>query len=120
MQMFYFDSDVAKPVTDYGSSFRLCRLLQSREREVRVDCMYFEAHDSVGHHQGRLPQLFCVVEGEGWVRGEGTEREPIVTGQAVFWAAREGHAAGTESGMAAIVIQSEALDPASWLQSVKG
>lgn len=116
MQLFRFGPDVARPITDYGSTFRLSCLLLSREGEVRVDCMHFEPSDSVGHHPAVLPQLFCVVQGKGWVQGEGTERLPISAGQAAFWASGEGHAAGTDNGMTVVAVQAEALDPASVLE----
>ena len=118
MQVFRFDAEVAWPVTDYGSRFRLSRLLWARAGEVRVDCLFLGSGDRVGAHPAGLPQLFCVVAGEGWVQGAGTERVVVTPGQAAFWAAGEEHAAGTDVGMTAIVVQAEALDPAALLSSV--
>jgi hypothetical protein len=43
------------------------------------------------------------------VRGEGAERVPIRAGQAAFWEPGERHEAGTEVGMTAIVVETEAL-----------
>jgi quercetin dioxygenase-like cupin family protein len=118
MQLFRFDTEVAWPVTDYGSRFRLSRLLWARSGEVRVDCLFLEPGDHVGSHPASLPQLFCVIAGEGWVQGAGVERVVITPGQAAFWTAGEEHAAETDAGMSAIVIQAEALDPAALLASV--
>jgi quercetin dioxygenase-like cupin family protein len=116
--MFRFDADVAWPVTDYGSSFRLSRLLWARAGEVRVDCLFLGPGDRVGVHLAGLPQLFCVVAGKGWLQGAGTERVVVTPGQAAFWTAGEEHAAETDAGMTAIVIQAEVLDPAALLSSL--
>ncbi|HET7036517.1 MAG TPA: cupin domain-containing protein [Thermomicrobiaceae bacterium] len=113
MQLYRIDPEEARPVADYGSAFRLLRLLQARSGEVRVDLAYLGPGDQIGHHQGRLPQLFCVLAGEGWVRGDGAERLTLGAGQAVYWAPGEGHAAGSDAGMTALIIQAEALDPAA-------
>src|SRR5687768_16052582 len=118
MQVFRFDAEVAWPVTDYGSRFRLSRLLWARAGEVRVDCLFLGPGDRVGVHPAGLPQLFCVVAGEGWVQGAGAQRVVISPGQAAFWKAGEEHAAETDAGMTAIVIQAEALDPTALLPSV--
>jgi quercetin dioxygenase-like cupin family protein len=118
MQVFRFDPEVAWPVTDYGSSFRLSRLLWARAGEVRVDCLFLEPGDRVGSHPAGLPQLFCVVAGEGWVQSAGTENVSISPGRAAFWTAGEEHAAGTDVGMTAIVVQAEALDPTALLSLV--
>ena len=118
MQVFRFDPEVAWPVTDYGSRFRLSRLLWARAGEVRVDCLFLESGDRVGTHPAGLPQLFCVVAGEGWVQSADTEPVVLTPGLAVFWTAGEEHAAGTDVGMTAIVVQAEALDPATLLSPV--
>jgi hypothetical protein len=118
MHLFRFDVDVAWPITDYGSAFRLARLLWAREGEVRVDCLYLGPGDRVGVHPAGLPQLFCVISGNGWVQGADGAEVAISAGHAAFWASGEEHAATTEVGMTAIVIQAEALDPAAFLSSI--
>jgi len=118
MQVFRFDTEVAWPVTDYGSRFRLARLLWARAGEVRVDCLFLGPGDRIGIHPAGLPQLFCVVAGEGWVQGADAERVVITPGQAALWTAGEEHAAETDTGMTAIVIQAETLDSAALLSPV--
>jgi quercetin dioxygenase-like cupin family protein len=63
----------------------------------------------VGQHPAAAPQLFVVVEGEGWVRGDDLEQEPIRAGEAVFWERGEEHASGSEMGMTALAIETESL-----------
>jgi hypothetical protein len=52
------------------------------------------------------------------VQGEAPERVPIIAGRAAFWAAGERHAAGTDSGMMAMVLEAEALDPGQLLVEI--
>jgi len=70
----------------------------------------------VGYHQAVGPQLFLVVEGAGWARGEGPERRTIRAGQAAFWEDGEGHESGSEQGLVAIVIEGENLNPGQFMR----
>jgi hypothetical protein len=115
VRLFQFGPDVAHPITKYGSSFRLAPLLLSRAGDVRVHCAYLRPNDFIARHPATVPQLFCVVDGAGWVEGGDGERLPIVAGQAAFWTAGEEHAAGTDVGLTAIIIEADALDPATLL-----
>jgi hypothetical protein len=63
----------------------------------------------VGYHAAATYQLFAVIKGDGWVRGDGAERVPIRASQAAFWQPGERHEAGTGAGMTAIVVETEAL-----------
>jgi quercetin dioxygenase-like cupin family protein len=64
----------------------------------------------VGRHPAAVTQLFVVVRGSGWVSGADGEREPIELGEAVLWAPSEEHESGSDTGMTALVLESEALD----------
>ena len=80
----------------------------------QIGCFYLGPQGVVGYHQAAIPQLFLVVQGEGWVRGEAPDGAvPISAGQAAFWEAGEWHESRSDTGMLAIVIESEALDPAA-------
>lgn len=118
MQRFRFGQDVAWPISDYRSSFQLVRLLQVQSGEVRIDIAYFGAGDRVGPHPAGLPQLFCVISGDGWVTGEESAEARIATGEAAFWSRGEQHSARTDPGMIAIIIQAEGLNPAVFLENV--
>lgn len=52
-----------------------------------------------------------MTQGQGWVRDETSERIAIVPGHAVFWEKGEWHESGTNTGMMAIIIESDLLDP---------
>ena len=85
--------------------------------EAHVHCMYLGPGGRIGYHQASLPQLFLVVQGEGWVRGESPERVSIAAGRAAFWEKGEWHESGTATGMTAIVIESGTLSPAEFMSA---
>lgn len=85
----------------------------------RIGCMYLEREGVVGYHYATVPQLFLVMQGEGWVRGEGNEKIRIAKGEAAFWEGGEGHETTTDTGLTAIVIESEELDPARFLKEIE-
>jgi quercetin dioxygenase-like cupin family protein len=118
MQRFRFAGEAAWPVGDFGSSFRLARLLRSQTGEVRVDVAFLAPGDCVGAHRAGLPQLFCVISGSGWVQGGDGSEFAISGGEAVYWASGEWHATRTDHGLTAVIVQAEALDPAASLVAI--
>jgi hypothetical protein len=105
-------------VTDYGSSFRLARLLRSEAGEVRVDVAYLGPGDRIGSHPADLPQLLCVILGSGWVQGSEGQDLRIWSGEAAYWASGEWHTTRTDDGLRAIIIQAEQLEPAVFLVGI--
>lgn len=111
MKRFRINAETAWPITDYGSSFRLTRLLGSQSGETRIDFAWLGPGDQIARHPASLPQLFCVLDGAGWVSdGNGVE-QPITAGEAVFWSSGELHATRTDAGLTALMIQSAELNP---------
>lgn len=78
---------------------------------VQAACFRLDAGGGVARHPASVPQLFVVIEGEGWVSGPQGEPEAISAGEAVFWAAGEEHETGTDSGLTAIVLEGEGVRP---------
>ncbi len=109
MRIFRFDPEKAKEIRDYGSANAAIWPLARLSGPARVSYIRLAANGLIGYHQAAVPQLFCVVEGEGWVRGESSGRTPISRGQAALWEKNEWHESGTDSGMTAFVIESEML-----------
>jgi len=110
MKIFRFDSKVAKGVDAHGSSgFVISRIAHLFDEAV-VNCAYLEADGVIGFHQATVSQLFLVVQGEGWVRGESPERISIQAGQAAYWEKDEWHESGTQTGMTAIILESVRFD----------
>jgi quercetin dioxygenase-like cupin family protein len=115
IRLFRFDDQVGRSIERFDShELRLSSIARPTGR-VQVGCMHLGANGCVGYHQATVPQLFLVVSGKGWVRGEALDRVPIQEGQASFWEAGEWHAAGTDNGMMAVVLEAEELDPSVFM-----
>jgi quercetin dioxygenase-like cupin family protein len=120
MEVFHFEKEVGRKIHQYDSNFFMSRLGKESENgkrqnyttgDISIGCMYLEKDGVVGYHQATVPQLFLVVQGDGWVRGKDKERLPIKAGQAAFWEAGEWHESGTDTGMVVIVVESENIHP---------
>ena len=118
MKLYRFDGAVGVPITRFESrNVVIARGLRTTDA-TQVGVMHLGANGLVGYHQATTPQLFMVIAGEGWVRGEAGDHRPIVPGQAAFWQIGEWHESGTETGMSAVVVESESLDPSVYMQEV--
>jgi quercetin dioxygenase-like cupin family protein len=76
-----------------------------------VYTLHFDAGGQIGRHPAGPAQLFMVVAGAGWVEGENGARRDINLGEAAYFTPGEVHAKGSESGMTAIMVQLERLEP---------
>ncbi len=72
------------------------------ESPTNIGFINIEQGGIVGYHKVPVPQLFIVVQGEGWVEGENKKRKAIKSGQGVFWNKGEGHISGSETGLIAL------------------
>jgi len=93
-------------VKRFDSDFILSPLMNPTDT-ARTVCMHLPPGGRVGEHEAMSVQLFCVVRGEGWVSGDDGERHTIKTFEAARWSPGERHAAGTEAGLTAFVIEGE-------------
>jgi len=110
MKIFRFDPEVGRLVDHFRSSgFTISKVAHVFDEAV-VNCAYLDANGVIGYHQAAIPQLFLVVQGEGWVRGESPDRTSIKAGQAAYWEKDEWHESGTDNGMTAIIIESLKFD----------
>jgi len=113
--MYRFDAEVGRNVDRFESSgFTIAGILQVRRGAV-LNCAFLSAGGTIGRHQAASPQLMLVVNGEGWVKADDTDRIPIRAGQAAFWKQDEWHESGSEAGMTAIILEGPKLDPAAFM-----
>lgn len=105
MKIFRFDPEVGKSIDHYKSSNFIISQIAHLPEEAFVNCAYLGANGLIGYHQAVIPQLFLVVQGEGWVKGGSSDKISIRAGQAVYWEKGEWHEAGTETGMTVIIIE---------------
>ncbi|WP_026695231.1 cupin domain-containing protein [Peribacillus kribbensis] len=116
MKLFTFRSDTGKKIEQYDSHNVIFSKIMKTDQPAFFGCMYIEPHGIVGRHEATLPQLFLVLDGEGWASGPDGRRAVIKKGDAVFWDAGEMHESGSETGMTAIILESPNLNPESFLK----
>jgi hypothetical protein len=123
VKLYRFDASAGHPITAFGSDNVIMSGIQRvANGALQIGCMYIGTRGVVGSHQATTRQLFLVVEGAGWVRGEGLDgsdgarRHPVTPGQAAFWEAGEWHESGSDFGMTAIVLEGEGIDPGQFMR----
>jgi quercetin dioxygenase-like cupin family protein len=116
MRLYSFGAADGRPITHFGSErLTITGIVRVAGGDVQVGCMHLEPGGRVGAHQATTRQLFLVVRGEGWVRGPEPEHTAITADQAAFWETGEEHESGSETGMVALVIEGDTLDPDQFL-----
>lgn len=119
MKIYRFDAEVGKEIEQFGSVKAIVSKILHLESEAVISSIHIQAGGKLGYHQAVTPQLFLLVKGEGWVRGENDEQVPVREGQAVFWEQGDWHELGSESGMIAVVIEGIHFDPAELMPLLK-
>lgn len=117
MKIYQFTQDTGKPISAFSSDFILSRIIQT-DGKTHIGCIYLGPQGVIGYHQAACPQLLLVMSGEGYVRGEEEEFTAVQAGQAVFWEQDEWHETRTDSGLTAIIIEGNSLNPAAYMTTV--
>ena len=112
MKLYRFDPKANQKNEQFGSVKALIAKAVALEPDASVNVAYIRPTERIGYYQEVAPQLFLLVEGEGWVRNEFDEVIPIIEGQAIFWEQNEWHESGSETGMTAVIIEGISFDPA--------
>lgn len=120
MKKFAFDERIGREITSFGSYRVQFSRIALLSHPAQISFIQIGAKGVIGYHQATIPQLFMVVAGQGWVRGQTEERYPISSGEAAFWEAGEWHETGTDSGLSAVVLEVEdqGFDPHEFLQEL--
>ena len=109
MDIYSFSRLSGHPVDNFASNFVLSPVAHVAGPS-RLACFHLAPGEIVGEHEAVVGQLFCVVEGEGWVSGHDSERRPLRAMEAAYWGPGERHAAGTKSGLMAFVIEAGGVE----------
>lgn len=117
MEFYKFDKNSGKKISKFNSDFVMSRIIQT-DKAANLGCMHLGENGIVGYHQAVVPQLLLVLNGEGSVRGKSEEYFKVESGDAVFWRKGEWHETKSEKGMTAIVIESEELQPSSFMKKM--
>ena len=104
MRVVRFDEEMALPVSDFGSVFRIGPLTGNDTRG-RVQMLYVPAGGRIGRHVAPSHQLLGVVTGQGWAEGSDGVRRELRPGYGVVWEPGEEHEAGTGSGFTAVCVE---------------
>ena len=118
MKLFRFDPEVGKNIHQYDSSGFTLANVAHLPGETVIHCAYLGPNGRIGYHQATIPQLFLVVQGEGWVRSKSSKKTSIKAGQAAYWDQEEWHESGTETGMVVIIMEGNNIDPAKHMSLV--
>jgi quercetin dioxygenase-like cupin family protein len=111
LRLFDLGSEVAEPITNFDSIGVSSVKGATGSGEGHIYTLHFDAGGKVGRHPAGPAQLFMVVAGAGWVEGENGVRRSVKIGEAAFFSPGEVHAKGSDSGMTAIMVQLDRLDP---------
>lgn len=114
MEIYTFNKDSGKRITKYNSDFIMSRIIQTKEK-VHIGCMHLDKNGVIGFHEAVVSQMLLITRGEGYVRGEKEEYIKVLPGDAVFWDKGEWHETKTDTGLTAIVIESEGLCPMDFM-----
>ncbi|KPB03762.1 cupin [Bacillus sp. CHD6a] len=109
MKILKFGKELAQEISNFNSISSFYSKLMKTESPTNIGFIFIEKGGIVGYHKAPVPQLFLVIAGEGWVEGEDKQRKIVTSGEGVFWNKGEGHVSGSETGLTALVLQSEEL-----------
>jgi len=131
MRLFSFEASSGRPLTSWTDEKGVAHRVDPKTSKTvispifwsdvgsRFACFHVGAGGFVPKHPATGPQLFAVVEGDGWVAGDDGERVPIKAGQAAFWEPGETHESGTDTGMKAIVVECASFDPGLLMREIR-
>jgi quercetin dioxygenase-like cupin family protein len=79
--------------------------LAEGEGEARAYVQYIGPGGEIGPHEARFGQLYFAISGNGWVAGGDGKPIPLSEGQVAFIRRGEIHSKGSDTGLAALMIQ---------------
>lgn len=116
MRLFRFDAAIGHTIMQFGSRDAVIIGIQRGSMQFQLGCLHLEPGGVLGYHPATTHQLLLVVAGNGWVRAGIGARRPIAVGQAAYWEPGEEHETATDSGLTAIILESDSLEPAQFLR----
>jgi quercetin dioxygenase-like cupin family protein len=114
VQRFRFDSAVAfAPREELLERVTVAPLSRSIGAGAPFQAAVFRVAPGgrLARHPASHPQILAVLEGSGAVSGPSGVDEPIEAGEAVFWQAGEEHETKSETGLTALIIEGDGLEP---------
>lgn len=78
---------------------------------VQAAIFRLDPNGRIARHPATIPQILAVLDGAGRVSGDDGELQPIAAGEAVFWSAGEVHETQTDTGLTALILEGDGLEP---------
>jgi quercetin dioxygenase-like cupin family protein len=116
MKRFSFGSDVAfAPGDERLNGVTIAPLTPPVGDGSRFQAAIFRLAPGarIARHPAMHPQILAVLDGSGEVSGASGVDGPIKAGEAVFWREGEEHETTTTTGMTALIIEGDGLEPFS-------
>ena len=116
MRIFRFDPDTGKKIEQYCSVDAIFNGILRIETQLQIGVITLEPGGLIGEHEASEDQLLLVVRGSAWVRGvDESWQKFLALGRAAFWTKGEFHQTGSETGMTAVVIEGDGIDPGEFM-----
>jgi len=110
MKIFNFTQEFANQIINYDSVDAFYKKIMRTVEPTSISFMYIEQGGIVGMHEAPVPQLFIVIQGEGWICGADKEKIFLKAGEGVFWQTGQAHESGSDSGLTALVLESKQIN----------
>lgn len=114
MKIIRLDQIEGKQIKQYGSENFIMRKIVMPNQPAHVGVIQLEANGVIGYHSAAVPQALIIIDGKGWVKTGSDDYVTVTAGDIVLWEKGEGHETKSESGLTAIIVESEDLDISSF------
>ena len=114
MERLSFDADVAlSPVQELLDGVTIAPLTAPTSAGAPFQAAVFRLAPGgrIVRHPATVPQILAVLEGNGEVTGSDGVAQAIGPGEAVFWEAGEEHETTSATGLTALILEGDALEP---------
>ncbi|QTD42561.1 cupin domain-containing protein [Sporosarcina sp. Te-1] len=109
MKIIRTDEIEGKELSQYDSKMLMRKILMT-DHPSHIAIVELSEGGNIGYHEATVPQLFLVLEGEGWVRAGNEPEVKVTTGDIVLWRKGEEHQTVSPSGMKALFVESHGLE----------
>ncbi len=110
MNISHINPAPSQEVKEYDSSGAYILPIVETIAGANIHWLWFDPNSKIGYHKIESPLIYIVNDGEGWVRGDGSEPIDIQAGDIIYLDMGEWFEAGSETGMSLILIENRLPD----------
>ena len=111
MKIYTLSEETSKEITSFNSNNSFYSRIIKNQDPSSIGFIQIDPNGNIGRHEAPSDQLFIVISGQGWVTGKDEIKHEILQGDSALWKSGELHESGSMTGMIAIVIESENIEP---------